>query len=220
MTNETPIAENSEEKLPTSLGMRLKSAREALGLEYKDAAQQLRLSEKFIIMMEQESYPDDLPVTFIRGYIRSYAKLLKIPNEEIKQALEPIKHKHKALSHRVPLATFNTAAMTSGNYFMQFFTSIIILTIIGLMGMWWYTEATSSSTSGLKNPLSTVSQATTLSTAPLAESKGTQINHSLEKEKTKTTKALLAKSSNPHDADAKQAADEDTNTPSHNIYAD
>ena len=43
--------------------------------------------------MEKEKYPNDLPTTFIRGYIRSYGKLLQIPEYEIKKAIEPIKSK-------------------------------------------------------------------------------------------------------------------------------
>lgn len=139
MTNETPQTHTTEYK-PVPFGTRLKSAREAMGLERKDAAAQLRLAEKVIVMMEKDRYPTDLPVTFIRGYIRAYGKLLQIPEYEIKKAIEPIKPKptpqDPALSVPRP-----SVPVTSGNYFMQFFTYLIILTLAGLVGMWWYTHS-------------------------------------------------------------------------------
>lgn len=126
-------------------GMRLKSAREARGLESKDIAAQLRLSEKIISMIEKENYPSDLPVTFIRGYIRAYARLMEISEAEITKALEPIK----------PPTTFEVEEheliepqpVTSGNYFMQFFTYLILLTIASLVGIWWYSQSSSDTRS-------------------------------------------------------------------------
>jgi cytoskeleton protein RodZ len=69
-------------------GIRLKSAREAIGMDRKDAALQLRLHEKMIVMIESGEYKTDIPMTFIRGYIRSYCKLLGIPEGEIHEAME------------------------------------------------------------------------------------------------------------------------------------
>lgn len=138
MTNESQQTFNTPDQKPAPFGTRLKAAREALGLERKDAAAQLRLNEKIILMMEKDRYPIDLPVTFIRGYIRSYGKLLQIPEYEIKKAIEPIKPKQNNQTTTAPAKL--SIPMTSGNYFMQFFTYLIVITIIGLVGVWWYTH--------------------------------------------------------------------------------
>lgn len=132
------------EKKPIPFGSRLKSAREAMGLERREAAAQLRLSEKVIAMIERDRYPADLPVTFIKGYIRAYAKLLQIPEHEIKRAIEPIKPKpstHDPLPYTKPVVS---APVTSGNYFMQFLTYLIMFTMLGLVGVWWYTHPKST----------------------------------------------------------------------------
>jgi len=136
MTNETQQTNATDPKLPIPFGGRLKTAREALGLDRKDAAAQLRLNEKIIIMMEKERYPSDLPVTFIRGYIRAYGKLLQIPEYEIKKAIEPIKPKP---TQHEPLAVSKQPPASTG-YFMQFFTYLVMFTLVGLVGMWWYTH--------------------------------------------------------------------------------
>ncbi|OGT42451.1 MAG: hypothetical protein A3F42_00510 [Gammaproteobacteria bacterium RIFCSPHIGHO2_12_FULL_37_34] len=135
MIHETP----STTTLP--LGARLKLARETLGLESKDAASQLRLNEKYIQMMEKEDYPDDLPATFIRGYLRSYGRLLQIPTQEIEQAIEEFK---PALSNYPPTTAPTIKSytpITNDNHLMRFFTYMIALTFIGLVGAWWYTHS-------------------------------------------------------------------------------
>ena len=76
------------ETKPAPIGAR-KTAREAMGLDSKDAAAQLRLNESIILMMEKDQ-PDNLPMTAVRGYIRArqdYYNLIM----RIKQAIEPIK---------------------------------------------------------------------------------------------------------------------------------
>lgn len=122
-------------------GMRLKSAREARGLEGKDVAAQLRLSEKMISMIEKETYPADLPVTFVRGYIRAYARLMEISDSEITNALEPIKP--LVITEGTEQDLIEAEPVTSSNYFMQFFTYLILFTIIGLVGVWWYAHPSS-----------------------------------------------------------------------------
>ncbi|HVE44342.1 MAG TPA: helix-turn-helix domain-containing protein [Gammaproteobacteria bacterium] len=121
-----------------SFGSRLKAAREAANMGYQDVGAQLRLNEKFIIMMEEENYPIDLPTAFIRGYLRSYARLLKIPEAEINTAIEPFKQQSQFFSNPLPPVAETT--LTSSHYFMQIFTWLIVFTIIGLVGIWWYSR--------------------------------------------------------------------------------
>jgi cytoskeleton protein RodZ len=122
-------------------GTRLQTIRETLGLERKDVAAQLRLNEKIIHMMEKDPFTSDLPVTFIRGYLRAYGRLLQIPEHETLAALEPIQHR-PINTQPTPLVK-PALVVTSGNYFMQLFTYLVIFTIIGLLGTWWYTHNTS-----------------------------------------------------------------------------
>lgn len=122
-----------------SFSSRLQAAREAQGLERKDAAKQLRLNEKIIIMMEKDKYSPDLPITFIRGYLRAYGKLLQIPEQEIKKALDSIKH-IPATASLSPLLT-SSQALHQPNHFMQWFTYLVVLSLLALVTMWWYTNS-------------------------------------------------------------------------------
>jgi cytoskeleton protein RodZ len=146
MTNDIYQATTGEQK-PLSFGARLKSARETTGLDRKDAASQLRLNESMIVMMENENYPSDLPITFIRGYIRNYSKLLEIPEAEVAKALEPLQQKPMFQDITPVSASMKSEPVTSSNYFMQFFTFAIVVTLVGLVGTWWHTHSNQSNNS-------------------------------------------------------------------------
>src|SRR3990167_10416411 len=134
MTNENP----SPTQPTMAFGTQLKAARETLHLERKDIAAHLRLNEKMIGELENEHYPDDIPLTFLRGYLRSYAKFLEIPDAEVTKALEQVLPKTSTPNNSMTLTYVEP--VTSSNYFMQFLTYAIILTVISLVGVWWYTH--------------------------------------------------------------------------------
>lgn len=142
---------------------RLKSAREAMGLERKEVAASLHLNEKFIIMMEKDHYPEDLPPTFIRGYLRAYAKLLQIPNHELLKALEAIKP--ATHSNATPVLA-PPPPITSSSFLMQVFTYLIMFTLIGLVGMGWYTHMSGSLLPSFADNQAHTKLATTVETSP------------------------------------------------------
>lgn len=139
MTTDTLVASTNTPISGIPFGTRLQAAREALGLDSKDAAAQLRLNERVILMLETDCYASDLPATFVRGYIRAYGKLLQIPEEEIKQAIAPIKPQTSAqpLTPKID----DTPKVTSSHYFMQLLTYLVVFTLLGLVGMWWYAHS-------------------------------------------------------------------------------
>ena len=67
-------------------GARLKQAREAAGYSIAEVSDELKLGSELIEALES-SAPEDLPAaTFTQGYLRNYARLLKLPSDEIVQA--------------------------------------------------------------------------------------------------------------------------------------
>lgn len=70
-------------QMPLSPGQKLKQARERQGLSIAEVAAQLRLSKDCIASLERDAF-DCLPGnTFTRGYIRSYANLVKVNPDEL-----------------------------------------------------------------------------------------------------------------------------------------
>lgn len=124
---------------PPPFGKRLQSTREAMNLERSEVASSMRLNEKIILMMEKNRYTSDIPVTYIKGYLRSYAKLLNIPEHETKKALDNVKPRpvNKQLTPNTKPIVISSH---TNNYFMNIFTSLIIFSILGLIGIWWYSH--------------------------------------------------------------------------------
>ncbi len=64
-------------------GERLRAAREAAGLSVGEVAEELQLLQSFVRALEQNSYERIRGDTFVRGYLRNYARLLGLDPEEI-----------------------------------------------------------------------------------------------------------------------------------------
>jgi cytoskeleton protein RodZ len=65
------------------LGDKLTRAREALGLGIVDVAAKLKLSERQIEAMEAEDFAQLPGEVFSRGFVRNYARLLKLDPEQL-----------------------------------------------------------------------------------------------------------------------------------------
>lgn len=123
------------------IGAKLQSAREMMRLDRKDAAAQLRLNENIIDMIETNSFPDDMPPIFIRGYIRSYGKLLQISDADIHTALQPITPKPAAPEPHVSLSATDMNNVSNHKYLLQGLTAGIALVLLWLVAVWWHGRA-------------------------------------------------------------------------------
>lgn len=70
----------------------MRNAREQLGLSQQAVAERLCLKVSTVRDIEEDKAPADLASTFLRGYIRSYARLVHIPEEELLPGLEARLH--------------------------------------------------------------------------------------------------------------------------------
>lgn len=83
------MAELSQEQPSTSAapmvgpGAQLKAGREAQQQSLEQAARHLRLDEPTLAAIEADQYPAHVPATFLRGYLRAYAKWLELPADAI-----------------------------------------------------------------------------------------------------------------------------------------
>lgn len=121
----------------TSTGERLRSAREQMGLTQPQVAERLCLKLSTIRDIEENKSPAELASTFLRGYIRAYARLVHVPEEE----LLPI------MAKQMPARTARVEPMQSYSLGKQrkkrdgclmIFTWIVLLVVIGLTGAWWW----------------------------------------------------------------------------------
>jgi cytoskeleton protein RodZ len=82
-----PVAAETGNPARQNLGVKLKAAREAQGLSTKDVAQRLRLDTHVVEALEADD-PERLPArTFVRGYLRNYARLVGLDENLVTEAL-------------------------------------------------------------------------------------------------------------------------------------
>jgi cytoskeleton protein RodZ len=161
------IMNNPEPVRKTGLGARLKATREALQLTEKEAAARLHLNVNIISIIENENFADAPPATFIRGYLRSYARLLNISENEIKLTL-------KELESAIPSSCTITPALKQiqpvhySEHHLRWLTSLIIVILVILVSLWWRSHSGYAITD-LPTKISMPS-ATPLQTSPLQSS--------------------------------------------------
>ncbi|ECM8655175.1 cytoskeleton protein RodZ, partial [Salmonella enterica subsp. enterica serovar Enteritidis] len=169
-------------------GVRLRNAREQLGLSQQAVAERLCLKVSTVRDIEEDKAPSDLASTFLRGYIRSYARLVHVPEEELLPGLE--KQAPLRAAKVAPMQSFSLGKRRKKrDGWLMSFTWLVLFVVVGLTGAWWWqnhkaqqeeittmadqstAELNADKDSGQSVPLDTsaaTSQDTTLAPAPTA----------------------------------------------------
>lgn len=120
------------ENQPTS-GAKLKQLREAKDLSIQDVATQLRLDLQVIEALEENNY-DRFPAdTYIRGYLRSYAKLVGADGDEI---ISLYKSEAPGPPEIIPDVKHPTQVSSSDKP-VKAFTYLVTLILVLLLFIWW-----------------------------------------------------------------------------------
>lgn len=128
---------SQEDKATMTTGERLRQAREQLGLSHQAVAERLCLKVSTIRQIEEETTPADLAPTFLRGYIRSYAKLVHVPEDELSSMIgkqAPIKVPKVASMQGFSLGK----SRKKRDGWLMGFTWLVVFVVIGLTGAWWW----------------------------------------------------------------------------------
>ena len=84
-----------------SPGQRLRAAREDRGMSVDEVAHDLRLDRDVILALEEDDFDRLGAPVFVKGYLRSYARLLNVPESdvvEVVQVAEPEPEEFRTLS--------------------------------------------------------------------------------------------------------------------------
>ncbi|HZW87142.1 MAG TPA: RodZ domain-containing protein [Gallionella sp.] len=106
--NDIPAAQAT----PGKPGHTLREARERLGLSVADVAHQIKFAPRQIEALEADDFQHLPQSTFLRGFIRSYAKLLQLDAQPLLAALpnvEPAPEQNIPASVEVPFPTMQAA---------------------------------------------------------------------------------------------------------------
>lgn len=136
--------ESNQENEPTlTVGEQLRQAREQLGLSMKDVAEQLCLKQSTVNYIEDGVNPDGLAPTFIRGYIRAYARLVNLTSVDLLPPLQPEQLSQSMRDVRIstPVKGFPLAkSHRKRESWIMPITWLIIIVLVGLTGFWWWQD--------------------------------------------------------------------------------
>jgi len=137
--NDTIAMENSETESggEQSPGKMLQKARINANLTETQIANQLYLSRSVIIAIESDAYHKLPGATFVRGYLRSYARLLNISPEQVMSAYEALGLEAKEHIPATAPVTNTKKQVAANDWSMRWITYIIITGLIVLVVIWW-----------------------------------------------------------------------------------
>ena len=133
-STETGINEDQ----PTGPGRRLRDARIARNLELEEVAARLHLHLNTIARIEADDY-DALPApTFVRGYLRGYARMLDIAPDKILGAYNSHEFDPPPLVRDIS----NTEEVRSTDVSFRLATYLILAVVVILVVLWWQNQNT------------------------------------------------------------------------------
>ena len=120
-----------------SFGDKLRQTREALNLSLEDVAKTISLRPSILEKLENNEFVQkNVPSTFLRGYVRSYAKFLRIPDAEWANLTFGEAHKNDLSKNA--RATRSVNQYSSHSRWVGTLTTIILLAAVGMTGLWWW----------------------------------------------------------------------------------
>lgn len=211
---EDVLPDNIEVATP---GQLLQEAREAAQLSVDDISRKLHLKAALIIAIEKNNFDEIASVTFARGYLKAYAKLVHADEEEVLTAFECFNDAEQ----QTQMQTFsNRKGKNKLDSWLMILTLLLVVGIVAAVAVWFMrnqqTEPTpvsaSASTSEVvaqsseqKNesqPQSTLEQQTQAhqtsdNLSPAGELLEPQLGQELEPEKDQEPEQEIAEPSEP-----------------------
>ncbi|SFU56911.1 cytoskeleton protein RodZ [Xenorhabdus koppenhoeferi] len=129
--------ETYPEEANLTAGQILRQAREKFELSQQIVADRLCLKLSTVRDIEEDTIPSNLTWTFLRGYIRSYAKLVQVPESEILSILDKqMPTKNVKVS---PMQSFSAGKKRKKrDGWLMKITWFVIIVLLGMTGLWWW----------------------------------------------------------------------------------
>lgn len=147
--------EATVESTQATPGQQLKRGREAMGLTQQQVADRLHLRLGNIQDIETDTHQPGVSITFTKGYVRIYAKLLGMPVEPLLEAFDIL---HQGEKQPAKLQSFSqrVAKQANDDRWMMV-TYLIVFLVIASLVIWWYQQSDKS----IMNRLNLFSDTTT-----------------------------------------------------------
>ncbi len=134
--------ESSARPLWPSPGRKLQELRESAGLSQENVAESLYLTLHYIRALEKDEYQKLPGLTFVKGYIRAYAKLLKADVDAVLRCYEQymegqeLEQKQQKLQEPVRVVVSDDNQTEKVVWIL-----VLIVAVLAVAGaVWWFTQ--------------------------------------------------------------------------------
>ncbi len=124
-------------------GASLRIMREAKNRSLEEVAEQLKLSPQRLTQIEQDDYKSIGADAYAIGYLRGYARILGLSENEVHEILNAFETSGLAAEiSRQPLELLNKKISQSAPKRARRFGYLLLLLVVGVAGFWWYHHVT------------------------------------------------------------------------------
>jgi cytoskeleton protein RodZ len=129
------VTELSEDIEVVSPGSMLREARQGLSISQEHIASKLNFKLSLVQAIEEDQFDPTVPVTFNRGYLVNYAKLVSIDAEDVLASYEAL---DAASIQRSEMLSFSKETSKQAEHSRVMWISYLIAALlIGLTILWW-----------------------------------------------------------------------------------
>jgi cytoskeleton protein RodZ len=158
------ITELSEDMEVIGPGQMLREARESLNLTQQEIAKRLNLTMLLVDNIENERFDCQLPSTFVRGYLKNYARLVKVPEEDVLASYDLL---GIAAKQQAEMQSFSRITEKQAeNSRLMWITYLILVLLIGSTVVWWLQEYKRAE---VATPITTQTTAAAVKEKPIKE---------------------------------------------------
>lgn len=144
------MSEDLQEQAQISPGLLLQTAREGLNLSTQNIADRLCLKNSLIKDIETDTYDQNISLTFIKGYLKLYAKQVGVQEALVIGAFDNLKTQKK---EPAKLQSFSKRlAHQAHDDKLMLVTYLIVALVIALVVVWWFQQSDSSNGLGIVTP--------------------------------------------------------------------
>jgi len=129
--------ENPDSGRSMGPGDRLKAERIELGLSIEDVATRMHLSIGILEAIEENNFDDVTAPIFVKGYLRSYARIVSLNEDEIiQQYLDYYSDEDPPINSTSNLAP----EISTDDARVKWITYLVIIGLLALLAVWWWNQ--------------------------------------------------------------------------------
>lgn len=131
---------NNTESQNNSLGEQFRQARERLNLSLEDVSKQINLRPSILQHLENNEFVHkSIPVAFMKGYIRNYAKFLRLPESCYQETVSSLsENTHNNLSKNTYSSRKVDQHFSHNHRWISYITVLVLFIVAGMTALWWW----------------------------------------------------------------------------------